>query len=381
MKTSIQIHNRINELRREQAAIPADADNRAELLSTLQGQLNELDVQLADALEAEDQARNAIQPTLTLVGGRQSVGNRALGSSEAFDGIDVGFRNTVTLPTPEETDYVVPAFGDVPRGFVDTILGGTAKGTLNYFRRGAKTNAAAAWGGVGTDKAASSYAWTQVAAIEETIAHHVPVAKPALQDYGDLDGIINNELVVGLDQAKANAALNGTNSSGIVGILNTVGILTYTKAGDDNVYDSIRKMVTKVYLTSGFRPTHVAVAPQVMETMDLLKTTDGQYLRINSGGRVWSLEVVEDINLVKITETGTTPSHVVTTHYGVVVYYSGGASFKTVHGGAVTVGVIANQFIQNAVTMLAEGTYVLKVPYPDAFCYMVDGIASTSVTD
>ena len=35
----------------------------------------------------------------------------------------------------------------------------------------------------------------------------------------------------------------------------------------------------------------------------------------------------------------------------------------------MTIGLVDKQFIQNAYTLLAEGTYALKVPIPAGFCY------------
>jgi len=130
-------------------------------------------------------------------------------------------------------------------------------------------------------------------------------------------------MMVGLAQAKSREALVGSNAEGIVGILNTEGILTYDPEidgkEDDTVYDSIRRMLTKVHVTSGFASTHVAMSPQVKEELDLLKGDDGHYLAINVNGQVWNLEVVLDVNLALIDEQDTV-------HNGVIVYSPIGAT-------------------------------------------------------
>ena len=76
------------------------------------------------------------------------------------------------------------------------------------------------------------------------------------------------------------------------------------------------------------------------------------------------MTIVEDENVVvSTTSEGTT-----TTADYMMVYFSGGCSLNVADEDQVDVGLIANQFIQNAYTLLAEGTYALKVPFPKAFC-------------
>jgi Phage capsid family len=310
---------------------------------------------------------------------------QAFGSREAFKGASAGFRAVITLPScraltipsfPGVVDQSIPAFADYPRGFADTLIQAPTAGAVTFLRRGVRTNAAAQW--ATGEKAASSYEWVEATAPLTWIAHHTPISKTEASDWDQLDAIVRNELMIGLAQAKSVAALVGTNDAGIVGVTNTEGVQPYTvnAAADadgniDNVYDSIRRMATKVFLVSGFRPTHVAMSPQVKEQLDLLKGDDGHYLAITVGDRVWNLVIVEDCGLTVVDASFT--------HNGVIVYANIGATWYTKESDNVEIGLVDDQFINNAYTLLAEGRNALAVKYPDAFCYCADAIAAVAV--
>ncbi|HEY5506412.1 MAG TPA: phage major capsid protein [Coriobacteriia bacterium] len=326
------------------------------------------------------------------VRGRKSIAEQAFGSRAAFKGIGAGFRAAITLPSqraitipsyPGVVDLNIPAFPDYPRGFADTLIQAPTDGAVTFLRRGAHTGSAAQW--ASGEKAASAYAWEEATAPLTWIAHHTPIAKTEASNWGQLQAIIEGEMMIGLQQAKSVAALVGTNSAGIVGVTNTEGCQLYTvdTAADadgniDNVYDSIRRMATKVFLASGFRPTHVAMSPQVKEELDLLKGEDGHYLVISVGTQVWGLKIVEDCGLTVVTTAGSAPV-VTTTHNGVIVYASVGATWYTKETDNVEIGLVDDQFINNAFTLLAEGRNALAVKYPDAFCYCDDAIPAVAV--
>ncbi|HZL05850.1 MAG TPA: phage major capsid protein, partial [Coriobacteriia bacterium] len=357
-------------LQDEQQNVPQNAVNREDRIFRLDGRIEELQNQLAGALAAESNARTDSRGQI--VGGnfRTSATEQAFGPRADFPGIQPGFKAAITIPTgPAVTDPSMPKMPDSPRGFADTLNQAPTSGSLTYLRRGAKTNAAAQWDGTGT-KPESDFVWTEHTAPLAWIAHHVPITKTQASDWNELDTMIRGEMMIGLAQAKSEAALVGANASGITGVLNTVGIQTHTVAATDNVYDAIRRMVTKVVLTSGFRPTHVAMSPQVKEELDLLKSTvDDHYLVINVGNEVWNLEVVEDVNL-------TTVDLATTSHYGCIVYAAVGGTWYTKETDNIEVGLVNAQFIQNAYTLLAEGRNALAVRFPDAFVYCADAITA-----
>jgi HK97 family phage major capsid protein len=370
MRTSIGILNDITRLQNEQRAVPQNATDRAEQLYTLDGRIQQLQAELEDTLAAEDAARNTFASTATVVGGnRRSVTEQLFGSRNTFAGVKPGFRAAVTIPSGPVVNPNIPDVADAPRGFVDTITQAPTTGVVEYFRRGTVENAAAQWAGSG-EKAESNYTWTLEQAPLVWIAHHTPITKTQASDWSQLDAKVRTALGIGLGQANNAAALKGANASGITGVANTEGVLVYDIAEDgeeaDNLYDSIRRMATRVYLTSGFAPTHVAMSPQVHETLDLLKDDEGRYLRVETAGQTWNLQIVDDVALTTTDEEGT--------HNSVLVYASIGATWYTTETDNVEVGLVDSQFIENAYTLLAEGRHALGVEYPDAFCYCLDAI-------
>ena len=373
MATSVQLWNEIRKLQDQQAAVPQNARDREERIFRLDGRIEELQNALSSALAAEDAGR--VMPDGRVVSGSDPLNltTQALGFRSSFTGIKPGFRSAITVPTgPNVVDPTVPAFADVPRSFADTITQAPTEGSVTYLRRGARINAAAQWSD-GSGKPESTFVWTEHSAPLAWVAHHVPVAKTQASDWGQLDAIIRGEMMLGLKQATARELLVGTNASGITGILNTVGIQTHTIAATDNLYDAIRRMVTKVYVTSGFRPTHVAMAPQVEEVLDLLKDDNKAYLQVKAAGKVWSLEVVTDAALAVHDEVAGE------THYGCLVYAAQGSTLYVKETDSIEIGLVDDQFINNAYTLLAEGRYAFAVRFPDAFCYCEDAIAA--VTD
>lgn len=372
MRSSIEVYNDIASMKAEQRRLSAQkpSASRDQALFRLDGKIEQADQELKQAIAEEDRARGTFSrgTIVSRADIADSIAAQVLGPRSEFKGLVPGFRAAVTVPAgPTVPDPTVPGFPDLPRGFADTLPQATTTGSVNYLRRGAKTNAAAQWDGVSA-KPESSYEWTEELAALAYIAHHVPIAKAQASDYGQLEATIRGEMLLGLAQAKSREALVGANPSGIVGVLNTLGIIEHTIDTGDNVYDAIRRMVTKVYVTSGFRPTAVAMAPQVREALDLLKSSvDEHYLAVNVGDEVWRLEVVEDLALAVVDELEAV-------HYGMVVYAPAGATWFTKEQDAIEIGLVNDQFVKNAYTLLAEGRHALAVRFPDAFCYCADAI-------
>ncbi len=371
MRTSIMIHNEIRALQEEQRAVPADAEDRAEQLYRLDGRLDQLQVELAAALEHEDELRAA--PGTPATPSASSLTEMIFGARSDFNGIGRGFKASVTIPAaPAVTDPAIPGFPDAPRGFADTLMQSGTEGAVTYLRRGPRTNAAAQWST--GDKPQSAYVWTEHTAPLAWIAHHSPITKTQASDWSQLDGIVRGEMSIGLAQARSREAIAGSNSSGIVGITNTVGIQTHTVASGDNAYDAIRRMVTKVMLNSGFIPTHVAVSPMVDEALDLMKDENKQYLVMKVGNRVWNLEIVLDNGL-----TIAGPDDKL--HFGALVYAPVGATWYTKETDNIEIGLVDDQFINNAYTLLAEGRHAMAVRFPDAFCFCADAIPAVDIED
>lgn len=367
---AMQIHDRIKDLREQAAA--AAAEDRAEDAIRLGGQIDELNVQLENALKDEDEARNVAKPVASEPKwAPKNVAQAFLGPRDQFTGVKTvkdGELSNITdavsgLPQPIRTDRDIPALQRLSAGFIDTLAKGRTDGDIRYMQAGEYTNAAAVW--TSGDKPESSYSWTEQTAHMAIIAHQTPVSVFALKHYGQLESIIENELLVGLRNAEDAAALfaNDTNT-GIVGVTQTAS--AYTKVNTDTLYDTIVKMKAQSLTNTGIAPTHVAVAPEVATALELLKTESGEYLRLVQGGRIAGLEIVEDVNL-SVTVEGTTSA-------GILVYNANAATWFTAEENEVLMGVIDKQFIQNMRTMLAEGEHALKVTHPKSFVYLASAL-------
>ena len=373
---AIQIHDRIKDLR-EQAAQAASED-RAEDAIRLGGMIDELNVQLENALKDEDAQRNAVRTVgepEPVKWAPKNVAEAFLGPKDSFSGAKIvkddeltNITNAVTgIPDPVRTERDIPGLQTLETAFLDTLAKGTTDGHINYLQAGEYTNAAARW--VSGDKPESSYSWTDAVAHLEIIAHQTPVSVFALKHYGQLESIIRNELMIGLRNAEDAEALYANNTTnGIVGVTQTAE--TYTAVTGDNLYDTIVKMAAMSYQKSGIRPTHVAVSPAVATGLELLRADNGEYYRMVQGGRIAGLQLVVDANLA--VTSGSEGSE--TTSDGIIVYNANAATWFTSEENEVLMGVIDKQFIQNTRTLLAEGEHALKVTYPKSFVYLASAL-------
>ncbi len=399
MKSSIQIHNelldldnKISEAQGKFNAAEGDAkDAFRDAINQFKGEQKALNDMLGDVLAAEDKIRR--DGGVPLAGGTEnkafqpkSLAEELLGAREAFNGLKFGQKLGIDvkdasdkpytdfgLPGVEEIDYNLPrqtSDGEYQYGFLNSLpKGTTGADVLKFFvKDDAKyANNAAGWA-AGNEKPSTTMGWKQETANMETIAHLMPVLEMQVNDWGQLRSLIDIELLMGLRLAEGKAALAGNNSNGIVGILNNAGIQKATKAASDDVVDAVRKMKTDILLNSGFAPTHLAVHPYVAESLELMKDKNGRYIEQVINGKLWALEVVEDINLA--TTAGTEKTS--TTTYGALAYWNNAATWFTKDTDSIQVGLVGNQFAFNEATIRAEGTHALKVTYPKAFAYLAD---------
>ena len=389
-KSSIEIRNEVKALD-DQIAQAEAAFNSAESdeararardsISEYKGQQKALNDILDDVLEDERKIRegggvplaSAQQPAAF---SPKTFADRLLGDPRDFkplkkgDRLSASFGNTAPdygLPRIETLDPTLPSqlSTALPSfGFLDSLAKGTTNGDIKYFVAKGVTNAAATWE-AGNLKPTSTMEWEQETAQVETIAHGMPVLEENLADYGQLQSMINTELLAGLRLVEAAKALNGDNSrSGIVGVLKNENIVKYTAKSGDDLADSIRRMKTDSWLGSRFMPTHIAMHPLVVEQLELEKDANGRYLNVMVNGRLWALPVVEDMNLVS--------GGVGSEKYGVLVYWNGAATWYTRATDSLAVGVVDDQFMRNELTIRAEGRHALKVTYPKSFVYLAD---------
>lgn len=240
---------------------------------------------------------------------------------------------------------------------------------IEYFRVSGFTNAAS---GVaersGTDfvaKPQSALSFVGEQSTVRTIAHYVAVHRNTLADEPQLQAVIDNELLYGLQLREDQQILNGAGTSeDLKGIFNVSGINTHDAneaTPDDTNEEAIRKAITKVAL-SEYEATGVVMHPSNWQTIELLKDDNGQYVNavvagIASGAepRVWRLPVVV--------------SQAIEANTALVGAFGLGATLYDREEANIRIAEQHDDFfIKNAVAVLAEQRVALTVQRPEAFC-------------
>lgn len=369
-QTSRQLFARRRELADRQAELMANGGEQEATI--IEGQIREIDVTLDHVLEEEqrilDSARHAPSP-------RKSFGERILGPRDEFpvDGLKVGFRNedsgesgesgsdsgpgVVSIAGPQEVELDLPSKPErILYNFANTLNSVPAKGPVSYKQRSTQYGEPDTWEGVDAEtgesatKAKVIYTWKDATANKETIAGYVPISKDTLLDYDELLDTIEHDLLIDLGDKENTRYLTGSNSNGIVGVLNTVGIQSFTRHMGGLYWEAIRYMRNEVIKIARTVPTHVCMHPDIKTAIDLYKTTEGLYQNI--GDNTWGMIPVEDFDCA-----------------GILVYDSFAALKRPIHGTSVEVGYVNDQFVKNELSLLAERTSALQVKRPDAFCY------------
>ena len=334
------------------------AEDKVDEARIVEGQIKQIDLTLEHVLDEEEKLRSSASIKKTP---RASFAEQILGARDEFRGLEVGFRaegdpTVTTVTAPTETELTIP--GKRPallNNFAATLGSAEAAGDVEFKQRSTQYGEPGTWGGVtnGTSATKSKvvYTWKTAKALKETIAGYVPVSKDTLKDYAELATIIENDLILDVNEKENGKFLTGNNSTGIVGILNTAGILVYTTASAALYYEAIRIMRNKVMKEARRVPTHVCLNPDIKAAIDLYKTETGLYQFLGDNV-LWGMEVVEDFDCD-----------------GILVYDATCARKRPVHTMSVEVGYVNAQFIQNELSILAEKTTALQVTYPDAFCY------------
>lgn len=361
------IHDQICELRGEKKGLYARLDEAQKAEDEIRAQGG---VPLAAPVEKAFKPLNAAQaflgdPAKFRGLNAQNDLNVMHAVKNAYTEFGIGQRSDTDYDFPRQTSDAAPLFGilsTLPTGTTDADV-------LNFFIPDATaySNGAKAWK-KGEAKGQSAFAWKKVSANLETIAHYVPVSKLEMEDYGQLASLVNTELLYGLRAKLAAAVAAGETEGGIVGITKAEGVQTYTAKSGDTIADSVYRMSNDVFLKSGFAATHVAMHPYVSESVNLDKDKNGRYISAVVNGKLWALTVVDDLNLTATTgESGSEK-----TTYGMAVYWNNAATVFTKHADEVSIGLVNDQFTRNEYTVLAEGTYGLKVSRPDAVSVLAD---------
>lgn len=130
----------------------------------------------------------------------------------------------------------------------------------------------------------------------QNISHFIPVSRQALDDVAQLQMIVNNELLYGVDREIERQLLYGTGSAPeLQGIMTHLNAQTYTGATPDLKLDALRRAITRVQM-SEYAANGAVVNPLDWEDMELAKGDNGQYVWVQAatgaGTTVWRLPVV-----------------------------------------------------------------------------------------
>ena len=401
MKSSIQIHNQLQENRIKLAdaqnsfnSAEGDAkDAFRDTINQIQGENKVLDEQLAEALNYEDKIRqNGGIPLADPFASNKkefkpkNLGEFVLGARDQFKGLTMGTSIALDayqdfkLGEHTDTDYTLPeqyaqtlprlgVYNTLPRAVTD-------KDSISFYEADPTklTNAAATWT-PGNSIAMSGMAWKPRSFHMEQIANGMPLLENNLNDYNELMTLVNTTLFYMQELAKGAKALTAPKANaetGMVGILNHDGIQKFKKGTTDTITDCAYKMANDVFLATGFNPTTIAMHPYVAESVNLEKDKNGRYINQMVNGKLWALNVVEDLNLTET--TGETSSQKTT--YGMMAYWNNAATFYTKMGEKLEIGLVNDQFLHNEKTIRINGQYGLKVTFPKAFSYLADtGVA------
>lgn len=194
-----------------------------------------------------------------------------------------------------------------------------------------------------------------------TIAHWEAAHRNVLDDVPALQGVINNELLYGLQLEEDRQILSGSgDNEELLGVLNTSGIQTYTMASSgEQKADALRRAATKVMLAY-YEPTGYVIHPYDWEDVELQKGDgDGQYMlvtnvAIGAQAQVWRQPVVETPAISEGT--------FLTGAFGL-----GAQLYDRQQANVRIAEQHADFFVRNAVAILAEERLALAVKRPESF--------------
>lgn len=175
----------------------------------------------------------------------------------------------------------------------------TTTNLIEYARETAFTSAAAIQANEGDAKAESAITFDLTSTAVKTLAHWIPASRQILSDAPSLQGYINARLLYGLKFKEEQELLNGSGSgSEISGLVTnaTVYDTTRTTVASDTFIDVISHALTQVRTGSFFEPDGIILNDQDWETIQLTKSTQGEYLfadpHMVTGNMIWGKPVV-----------------------------------------------------------------------------------------
>jgi hypothetical protein len=165
----------------------------------------------------------------------------------------------------------------------------TDSSSIDYVQQTARTDAAAATA-YGTLLPEHSLTLINVNVVVSRIGTWTPATEAQLADQGQLQDIINADLLGDFARALENQVVNGSTTPWN-GILNASGINTQARGGDTWL-DAIHKGMTQIRLAYG-EPNALALHPTDLQSVTLQKDAQGNYLfRIGEATNIWGLLTV-----------------------------------------------------------------------------------------
>lgn len=282
-KTAIDgINQRINEIEVRMAK-PSTSDEPKTLVDTLKE--NESVQRLC-----RDKRGSAVLEFKSLADLEQktTITSAALGSG------------TAGVLMPMKVPGIVP--GAEQRLTIRDILpvGQTAQNAVYYVAENAFTNATSPQTEA-SDKAESALTFTTATAPVRTLAHWIPAAKQALDDFAELAGYINRKLIYGLKYKEEQELLSGDGTGQhIKGLITaatsfSTALLVPASAGW-NKADVIRRAIQQVETANETPVDFIVMNPVNWADIELTKTTAYEYVAGNAflplTKRLWGVPVV-----------------------------------------------------------------------------------------
>lgn len=196
------------------------------------------------------------------------------------------------------------------------------------------------------------------------ISHAFPVHRNSLKDNDFMAGLVDREIVFGLQQKLETDVLDGDGTDRMLGLLQRSGRQQRTHgvsarfAASDKGADTIRRAITDLSL-SFFTADTVVLSPAQSETIELNKATDGHYINIYDPVtmRIWRVKVVEN--------------HTISATGGMVAAMAAAARIFYRQDIEIREGEPGNFFLQNAVAIAGNMRALLTVPRPAAICELL----------
>jgi HK97 family phage major capsid protein len=319
---------------------------------------------------------------------------RALTQSAAFrenkDGLRSGAVSKMSVELETRALFATTNFPSNPTRFPQTILPNDQPlAILDIIdRRPISTNSVewvqevtAPAGAVevteGSAKPESTFSLQLVTDTAATIAHYVNITRQTLDDELQLQGYVEGRLTYGLWKRVNAQVLNGNGTApNLRGILNTVGIGTYTAGtATEAAIISIRKAKTVAQL-SEFDPDAVVVNPVDWEAVELSTDSQGMFrvapsVQQGAPAVVWGLRVIVTTAITG-TVFGTTGGT-----FLVGAFREGATLWERTAVQLFITDSHASNFTSNILTLLAELRAALSVWRPKAFVKGTFGASRT----